>query len=333
TKEVLGDYKTEPHFSPQRRQEKMIHFLLKNEEKPFFEFCSQEFNISRTTIYHDLQKINEHLTEYDLNLEKNSNQRMISGREINIRILMVTNIFNMLSQKNKEDIIYLLDQGESIITSDHKILKPFAPSLDLQEIRQAIKMIEDNAQLFFTFQSQLYLTLYIAVSIKRIKAGNMVKITNKNSIIDKYQQDYQLARSISQTIAEKFNTEIPEDEIIGGLLLTWCNVDYDKRFNNKEYIKEKVDSSIIKTADRIINEFRQSLSSNLEDNSTLFIGLILYLRRIHIRAAHDIIISSRDFEEIQNLTVISSLVNKDDVKKINDKIKIIHELRNYFSLQ
>ena len=241
-----------------------------------------KLHISRSTVYNDLDKVEDWLQQYSLSLNKMKNKFLVEGAEKNIRIAIVNLMLELLDQEAKETIIDLVNDDVSINTSDHQILQEFCFDLDLKFIRQLLERIEQKAGILFSNPALLNLCLYLAVSFKRIAEGRTVKLLGKE--LEKF-RDYELFalnELMAVQVEKELGVNLSEAEIgFNTLQMLAAELYSANSLKTKEDIKQQVKSEIFNAVEDLIYYIKYNLQIAEADEYNLFKQLILYIRSLY----------------------------------------------------
>lgn len=169
--------------SPQRRMAFILYKLMNSEEPYLIDDLADEMNVGRTTVISDLKKIREILANYNLNIiGKTNNGLVIKGTELNIRFLILENLYEMIYEE------YELDE----------------------DIIDVVKKITEKYQFdTTTFDSFMH---FLSVTLDRLLNGHTI-----NTLSDKYGEllrswEFTLVDTISNEIERRLNISIPVKE-------------------------------------------------------------------------------------------------------------------------
>lgn len=118
--------------SPQRRMAFILYKLMNSEEPYLTDDLACEMNVGRTTVISDLKKMREILANYDLDIiGKTNNGLVLKGTELNIRFLVLENLYEMIYEEYEldEDVIELVKNITDEYQFDTTIFDSFIHSL------------------------------------------------------------------------------------------------------------------------------------------------------------------------------------------------------------
>lgn len=202
-------------FCPSSRRNKLILDSLINGEFEKLSYYSMKFNVSESTISNDLKYVEELFAEYKISLIREPGIGIsISGKEEDIRFCL------------KDFVSILLTKGPY----DHKLIQEKIydqSNLDPNFILKVIKEDEKKFGSIFTDESLNSLSIYIAIAIRRMMGGNNI---NSNHFYNTFEftKEYELAKSLSQKIAEHHQIDFNENEVY----LLFLNIISSKKVKN-----------------------------------------------------------------------------------------------------
>lgn len=241
-----------------------------------------KLHISRSTVYNDLDNVEQWLQEYDLSLLKQNHKFLVTGRETNIRLAIVNLMLELLKSETKETIIDLLQEGASIYTTDHQILQEFCLPLDLKFVRDLVGVIEEEVGIVFTTRSLLQLCLYLAVSFKRIENNHEVRLDSEQIKKLKGRNLFTLNKIVASQIKDELGLTLSASEIGFNMLQMLAGELYSAdSLATKADIKEQIKAEIVKAVEDLIYYFKYNLEVTGEEEFSLFKNLVLYLRSLY----------------------------------------------------
>lgn len=159
----------------EERHQYLTFLLLTAPESLTSEYLQQNLAISRATLARDLHAVEQRLVEKGLLLRRSRLEGVkIVGSEVVKRHLVIEVLFNA----GLADILSTLSSGRKIRTSSlnnlqHLLLEQVS-QWNLQESHRFISRIERRMGLILHDDDLLFLTLYWAVSLQRLRVGHRV---------------------------------------------------------------------------------------------------------------------------------------------------------------
>ncbi len=265
-------------FSPEDRKYIILKKMLTNRKLTTIDELSKRLFISRTAVHKDLERVEEWLVQYKLQLNKKPNLGIdIVGNEEDIR-----NALAVLSVAKRQ-----FDFENGIGPTDFKRMDVFSVyklqsllPLDYMLLEDII--IESEKRLGFVFSDEVFLNLatHIAIAMKRIEEGKAIEFSQE--IFDELlqTQEYVVACWIGMRLLECFGIEIPENEVIYILAhildgKKQQNAGVEPVGHNQE---EEDNRTAVIMADEIAAIASQSLAMPLCNDQAFLNGLILHLR-------------------------------------------------------
>lgn len=224
---------------------------------------AEEVCISRQTLINDLDEVKKEFTEFDLEIQSNSNKGLcVSGNENYKREMMLSIIY-----RNANSVV------EETTFSDpfSGLMMPFLFG-DLQKVvfEKSIKLAEEKYNSYFTDTSYIKVLYYTMVVIWRIVTHN----SNGEMVFDKLEKNfkYEMAEEILQGLCEHHGIACTEAEIY---LLSEVlgNQRYirNESSNNRDALKIQV------IATRFISVISEELNINLNNDFIFYENLIAHL--------------------------------------------------------
>lgn len=261
-------------FIPQtstERQKFLLNYIVKHENTiNLYDICELLF-ISLSTLKNDLNKIKNTLSTHDLELRTKGDFIQCIGLEKNKRKLLST-------------ILY--DESNVNFINIDSIQKTFN-EIDVILIKNLInEIIINQYHYFINDYSLINLILHIAISIDRIKNGNI----NKDNIsYDKIKQlsEYNMILEFSSTIEQKFNIKYSPAELYEmALLLISRTTTIDYKTVNKHNLEQFVGSKCLILVQKIINDIADTYYIDISE-SEFFIRFSLHIRNLFLRAKNN----------------------------------------------
>ena len=288
-KQELGVIKDDA-LGPESRVRWLIKELVFGAQEYSIGSLEDKLHISRSTVYNDLEDVEQWLQQYNLSLIKEQNKFVVTGREKDIRIAVVNLMLELLDQEAKETIVDLLQEGAGIRTEDHKILQEFCLALDLKFVRELVGFIEDKLEIVFTTRALLHLCLYLAVSFKRIDNKNEVSLTSTELKELKEKDLFVSNKIIASKVEDELGIKLTESEIGCNVLQMLAAELYSAdSLVTKADIKEQIKTEIVSAVEDVVYyikynlEFKDGIEYNFFKNMVLYIRSLYYTKKYNIR--------------------------------------------------
>jgi len=276
------DKKIFNHSSSARQQHILKSLLLKNKGKTTMQALADEMYVSKTTIYKDLDKVEEWLNKQNLKLIRKRYYGLeIQGKEKNWRKAFA----NLLVEFNKNDYEEFAD-NEKEINFETRIdqqtynqLQALFPDTSFKSVEKILEKTEDELDFVFTDETFVGLVIHIAISIARLAKGQDIEMEIDQLMSLKEKEEFEIATFLVNKIENNLNIEIPEAEI-GYISLHILGAKHQQNLqsHNIEDILENTKDEIVDIAENIINMTEHILNVNLSGDRQLLLGLVLHLR-------------------------------------------------------
>lgn len=280
---ILNDTKNKVNeieaFSPEARKNYILKRLFMSHTNLTMHELGDELYVSRVTIYKDLNAVENWLLNYNLALNKKPNYGIeIVGAEENWRNAISSLIaFN----KDEDELKELLDIEYSG-KIDYKTIRKLKEliNLDYKQIEKTVLEAEKELGIKFSDEAYVSLVMHIAISVKRLKDGKDIQLSQDILYNLQLKNEYPVAKKIAFEIGKAFEVELPETEI-GYILLHILGTKMQEKASdemnfNLEFDDENKLAVIMSRA--IITIAERALSIDLSKDIQLLNGLILHLR-------------------------------------------------------
>lgn len=202
-----------PYTMVLSQEERVFYILL---ELLKFDVCtsdsiSEKLGVSRATIIKDLKEVKKHLESNGLKLvSRQGVGYKVQGPEDGIRRIMVK---TLLYFEDTQNLLNLLSNfGEELIFSnDH--LKEVFTSVNVQEIKKAIKFSKRIYDFWIPDSSYVSLVVHVLIALYRLLKGLNIEIPQERIELVKGNKEYLIAKEIGTVLSKKYHIEIPDSEI------------------------------------------------------------------------------------------------------------------------
>lgn len=301
------------------RKNYILDILFEYKSSYTIQLFSEELYTSRNIIQRDLQYIEKLLKQYELKLIKKRNYGItIEGNEFNIRQAIIDknmykpNHYKNLINKEKNEIndIRIENKKKNYLLNTYK-------EVNFNKIINALHEVEEYLDFTYSDISFSQIVEYIAISLKRIKQGNIIETeigSKRNKIDEKY---LNAAKKILKNLLE--NKKLDEEEVyyLAARLLI---LSVDK--NQKEFITQKSYSlakEFLKQIESIIN------NNKLSKNYTLIEELCILFERLRFMKSCKMILWDEINQDVKEQysslygICLAALCNVEEVFKITFK--------------
>lgn len=270
-KQILNQ---ENNYLPQNSQERekfLLNYLIKNNQKANIYDLGQLIYISSSTLKNDLNKIKKNITKHNLELIISGDYVQLKGLEKNKRKLL-------------SNIIY--DESNINFVNIDSIQKTFQ-EIDIILIKTLInEIIINKYHYFINDYSLINLILHIAISIDRIKNGNLT--TNE---IDQNQlknlNEYQMLIEFSYALETEFKIKLSPAELYEmALLLISRTTNIDYKTVTKNNLELFIGNDCLNLVKNIINDIANNYDIDISE-SEFFIRFALHIHNLIFRAKNN----------------------------------------------
>lgn len=214
----LEDVDTIHYYSIRERHLYIITELLQATEILKIYAIANVLGVSEATISHDLNKVQEWLQSFDLELERKQGFGVVvNGKERNKRKALINILYEMLDGEQLKDAVSrqigLVNNKDK---NSNEIRNKLLNMIDLK----TIKVIEDaisasETQMGFKFAESSYtaLAVHLALALQRIKNGERILMAQEILEDVRLYEEFVIASKLIMNLEKHIHMEIPEDEI------------------------------------------------------------------------------------------------------------------------
>lgn len=232
-------------FSPSERKKLILfYFLFKNNVR--ISKLEKYFNVSRTTIKNDIKNLKSYLNNFELYFYISDNRLKLGGKEKKLRHLKFLNIIEHVDIINEEiEFINKIYPNEK---SEQKILKEYLKLIDIKKINFIIHSFENKFKYKFSNRFRKVITIYIIVTLERIRNNNIINRKNNADFLIKLPEYKKFKNILSNIIDKNYKYEILH-------LMEYFLSDYYKEsFYENKVISEKFLIKVLETMNISINK-------------------------------------------------------------------------------
>ncbi|NLK98023.1 MAG: transcription antiterminator [Epulopiscium sp.] len=279
--QILEGQKVEKVFLAEERHPLILSELLFNGEIIKMYYFAHLFDITEGTVRSDLEKVEEWLQKYNLQIVKKRGLGIyIEGEEKNIRRACKDLIYEYV------DETYLLNLIRNNINKNIKVANHTEPKIqdkilgfiDFNTIKLLDEFItEIQKQLGYQLADDAYCSLLVnmSIGIKRIKNNGKITIERKMLQQIKDTKEYKIVSELVHSLGNKLNIEFSVSEIVYiTMYIKGCG-GKDTLFCSDNSMIE--DFKLIKIGKEMIRIAEIGLGYYLEQNEKLLIGLVRHL--------------------------------------------------------
>lgn len=286
-KRLLDRELIEKTFTPEERQSLIISELLERKEPTKLFYFSSILKVSEGTISHDLDKVENWIKKYKLDLVRRPGLGVyLKGNEEAFRKAMINLLYENLDENQmlniiRQNLTAITQTQQSIEISTKNRLINLIDKEIIKEIEMVIQAAEGDLEYNLTDSSYTGLIVHLALAIQRIK--NNEKITMKDDMLKEliHSDEYEIAEKIANQISKSLGVDIPKDEI-GYITMhlkgsKMRNGVYKSDFKDiDEFIIDNFE--LTKLVNQMIKIAENESGYSLKHNENLLVGLVSHLR-------------------------------------------------------
>lgn len=288
------------HFRSAKIRKYLILYRLFQKNEPILIIeLAHLLDVSSATVSRDLDRVEEWLQKRGLDLIRRRNYGVqIEGEEIDIRHAMKSllnetyeagNMIELLNKINKKvDFKSRLEHGYN------EEIRNLLGELDLEEIEKIVIIAENELNIRFADSAFTGLIVHIGFAISRLLAEQDIKIAPERLNMVKNKKEYLIAEKISQLLEEKFQVQIPQDEI--GFITIHLLGARMREGDTNEVLSDGDLEYLVKEMIRFVEKY---FSVELFNDKKLSSGLLIHLQAIVNRIVFDLPIKNPLLEDIK----------------------------------
>ena len=268
------------HFrSAEKRQYIILYRLFQKKEPILIKELADFLELSNTTVSRDLNNVEKWLEKQDLELVRRRNYGVeISGDEMNIRRAMKALINQTYENGEMIDLLNEINEREGY---SGRLEHGFSSQIEnligekrLKKLEKIIREAEKKLKLKFADAAYAALVFHIAFAVSRLKSNKDITIEEKRLLKLKEKEEYKISEQIAAILEEKFEIEIPEDEI-GYITLHLLGArmrEQDLNTEDKNLNKLEI---LVKQIIELVGDY---FELDLSHDQKLFNGLLIHLK-------------------------------------------------------
>ncbi len=264
-------------YTPEERQVLILSRLLDSSEPVKLLTFASELGVTAATISHDLDKIENDITGYQLELIRKRGYGVeIQGDESNIRDAISHLIMHHLDELDFLKLLRDHIQGPASPTldsvSDH--LLGLVNKETITTIEQTVESIRPILNYHLADSAYIGLVIHLALAIERLRQGEFIRM--EDGYLDELRpaKEFEVASQLIRKLEEVFNLNIPEAET--GYItmhLMGAKVRYDQTLS-----LEESSLSIAFKAKQMIEFVSKEMNQNLHQSDQLLGDLVVHLK-------------------------------------------------------
>lgn len=281
----------------ERRKRLVLEILKDKGLKKLFYYASQ-FQVSEATISSDLEAVEGWLNAQHLSIVRKPGSGIeISGSEKDYRKAIRAFIDENLDTKMLKEAYEVNN-----VTVDEALYKSnLGQVLNDDILKRVVKCIsgmEDKRVLTLTESSYTGLVLHISIAISRILKDEIMDQPEEWQKQMESDEDYALAKQISQKLSEEFSVEIPEIETAYICLHLKGAKHQNIEWNGQKTV-EMEKQELLTLINRMINAYDEQYAYAFKQDSEFIQGLLAHLQPTFIRLVYDMKIANPVLEDIK----------------------------------
>ncbi len=268
-------------FTPSERHTIIAGELLQNNEPIKLYSLTRILKVSEGTISNDLDKLEEWLNAYNLNLVRKPGLGVyIEGREKHKRRAIVNLIYENVEEKQLLNLVQenITKSPETAGGIEIKTRNRLLNLIDKESIRRLEELIyKAEEEMGYKLADSAYvgLIVHLALAIKRIKNNEKIMIDQGFLKELKNSTEFEIAKALAQNISNHFNIEILEDEV--GYITMHLMGSKNRGNIFQEEGKEVGNFELVKLVREIIKTAEAESGIFIGNNQRLFLGLMNHL--------------------------------------------------------
>jgi activator of the mannose operon (transcriptional antiterminator) len=276
-----GSHSQPNPFDPHTRKTLILKTLLESDRYVTTGQLADQFYVSKATISHDLDDVEKYLTPFCLQLIRKPNCGLkVEGDERGRR----TALAKLADEKPQG-----LSPGQR---NDY----------DETLITDVIRILERSLDFPFTDEAVSRLAAHLAIAVKRIKTGKIVRLSDEELQDLKQRNEYQLAVRLAEAIEKKLAIHIPQAEIgYIALHLLGAKIHYTASEGSEslEHTLAKLDPETLGIANKLISKVEELVQLPLSADQELWVGLAIHMHAALHRIRHRLRLTNPILDEIK----------------------------------
>lgn len=284
---ILGDGFQKSSTS--ERRDEILEKLLMLDEVVSIRKLSEKYDVSKTSIVNDLERIEKHLSEKEISVARGKNGTCLVGKEQRIRSAKRHFIYEHLKDTAKME--------DSIDIEDCRILlMKYIDDVHLDLAKEMVEYIEE--QLSFEIGLTYYLQIYIQFSIflDRISKNHKLVSTPNRPVASELHilKTYPIAVELCNHVKAKLSTSIDELDI------RWVNARIAGVYHERKDLEVSTHSKEVREViEEMLISVEDIFNTDLRQDQLLINGLIKHFVPMVSRLTNNIKISNPFIEQIK----------------------------------
>lgn len=298
-------------LSQDERKELIFAELIQQDGYITIDLLADKLMVSRGTLITDIKNVRKLIESYGLELRSVSKHGiMIAGDEKKLRNAVIEILIKNISiGKVLTDIKSSVYNNTNIVINN--LLKDFFSEDQLKYVEECLKVAEDELHNVFSDEAFLGLVLQILISIKRIKLGKEVSITNEELHSIEITKEFVAASNLAKMFEEYFHINMSVDEIgYMALNLLISSVTAVKMAEHEKWVDYQL------LTKNIIENVSKDTNVDFTSDSQLFDGFLEHLRPAIYRIKNGLKVKNPLLKEIKSNYFDLYIAVKENVEPI-----------------
>lgn len=252
------------------RKKYILDVLFEYNSSYTIQLFAEELNVARNVIAKDLEVLEQWLLKFDLKIVKKRNMGIgVEGGEFNIRQAILEN--------NKEFMNEVYGSEQVPEGMDYRISEKFYnyvlemyDDFDILYLQELLKDVEDDLEMTFSDTDYWQLMEYVAVTLRRVRKGNVIvekNIMNKRNVNN---DQYTAAKNLFDTAIHGLQAYLGlEIRCMAAQFIVFSNHGLDDEIN-MEYF-DAITREFLEHLKAIVSNKRFVISEGLVHDVSLFI--------------------------------------------------------------
>lgn len=252
------------------RKKYILDVLFEYNSSYTIQLFAEELNVARNVITKDLEVLEQWLLKFDLKIVKKRNMGIgVAGGEFNIRQAILEN--------NKEFMNEIYGSEQVPEGMDYRISEKFYnyflemyDDFDILYLQELLKDVEDDLEMTFTDTDYWQLMEYVAVTLRRVRKGNVIVEKNIMNKLNVNNDQYTAAKNLFDTAIHGLQAYLGlEIRCMAAQFIVFSNHGLDDEIN-MEYF-DAITREFLEHLKAIVANKRFVISEGLVHDVSLFI--------------------------------------------------------------
>lgn len=271
------------------RKLNIIKMLLLKDGPSTLQDFAEHFYVSKTVIRSDLEEIEEWLARFELRLLKKQGHGIeVIGVEKSWRsaLSQVTHLIIQAAAEERRSVGSIFEQGEIDFT------------------RSRLRKLEGELGFSFTDEALENLVTHILISIKRVKQGSRIELSNEEIAQIERKPEYGIIRQFAKDLEKAMAINLPKEEImyitvriLGSRIYYPSTIDVAKMGNELA----KLDQDAVSFTKKLISAVSDVTGEPYFNDHHLLIGLALHMQTTFYRLKYSFPVKNPLLHDIKRM--------------------------------